>query len=113
MIESLFKLIKIILGSRLGQILFAAHLMLVVIAYAEGHGSFPTPDESLLTKFLLVINLPTLFVTACMASPVLYERRLEDFGLPQWIGASFVVFCVLFQWWLVGFVIERLFIKKR
>ena len=47
-----------------------------------------------------------------MVSPVLYERNYEDYQLQQWLGVSFVVICVLAQWWLIGYMIELLFRKR-
>ncbi|MCA1592284.1 MAG: hypothetical protein LC754_06460 [Acidobacteria bacterium] len=108
----IFELTKSILKSRLGRIFFAAHFILAACAFALHLASRPVPaglsDEPFLFQAVYWLNIPTIFVTAWIASPVLYKRRYEDYGIPQWLGVGFVVLCVLAQWWLIGYIIERL-----
>lgn len=105
-------LLKGILRSRLGRILFAVHFALAACAYVMHLASHPAPatlyGEPLLFQAVYWLNIPTIFVTAWLASPALYERRYEEYGILQWLAVGFIVFCVLAQWWLIGYIIERL-----
>lgn len=97
--------------SRTGLALFLSHLALVSCAHASLGGwalsSFDRLGESLLVGVLFVLNLPVLVAALLAASPVLYERRVEEFGALQWAAASLVVFCVFFQWWFYGYLVDR------
>lgn len=105
-----------VLRSRLGLLMFLAHLALVSCAFAASPGRawpFEGAGDSLVAQFLFVLNLPMLVATFLLTSPVLYERRPEEFGVLQWAAASFVLFCVLFQWWLYGYAVERVRARRR
>ena len=100
------------LRSRAGLVLFLLHFALISCAYVAVDGALWTmfdPESGSITALAAsLINLPMLLITGLLTSPVLYERHVEQFGLLQWAAVSFISFCVLFQWWLYGYLLERL-----
>ncbi|HEX6185895.1 MAG TPA: hypothetical protein VFZ44_18550 [Pyrinomonadaceae bacterium] len=107
-----FDFAREVLWSRVGLVLFLLHLTLVSCAYAAQDGSILemlyNGGDSLIILALFMVNLPMIIITALVTSPVLYERRVEEFGVLQWVAVSFCLFCILFQWWFYGYLIERL-----
>lgn len=103
--------VREVLRSRVGLILFLLNFALISCAYAAAHGSLWTmfdPESGSLTGLVAaLINLPMLIATGLVTSPVLYERRVENFGVLQWVAVSFILFCILFQWWVYGYLVER------
>ena len=100
-----------VLRSRTGLLLFLLNFALISCGYAAVGGSLWTmfdPESGSLTALAAgLINLPMLIATGLATSPVLYERRVENFGVLQWAAVSFIFFCVLFQWWFYGYLVER------
>ncbi|HEX8354059.1 MAG TPA: hypothetical protein VF611_14220 [Pyrinomonadaceae bacterium] len=101
-----------VLRSRLGLILFLLHLALFSCAYvAQGYSILATLDsggDSHASLAFYLVNFPMLIATFLVTTPVLYERRVEEFGALQWAAVTFIFFCVLFQWWVYGYLAERL-----
>jgi hypothetical protein len=101
------ELIKGILKSRLGRIPFAIHFALAACAYAL-HLASDSATGPLFSQIIYFLNFPTILITGLITWPLLYERSYEEYGLPQWLAVGFIVFCVLAQWWVIGYIIERL-----
>jgi hypothetical protein len=110
-------LVREVLWSRGGLILFLLNLALISCAYVAVDGSLWTmfdPEGGSLTALAAsLINLPMLIATGLVTSPLLYERHVERFGVLQWAAVSFIFFCVLFQWWVYGYLLERLIRRGR
>ena len=106
------ELARSIYRSRLGRIFFAVHLALAGCAYALHLAADPSKvaahGEPLFSQVIYFLNFPAILATALITSPALYERNYEDYGLVQWLAVGFIVLCVLAQWWLIGYIIERL-----
>lgn len=104
-------LVREVLRSRVGMILFLLNLALVSCAYAANGYSimalFDPGNDSLTSLAAFMLNFPMILATALVTSPVLYERRVEEFGVLQWAAVTFIFFCVLFQWWVYGYLVER------
>ena len=102
-----------VLRSRLGLLLFLAHLALVSCAYVAHLAARPTPDgfgdpgESLVVKAVYLINTPAIFAAAVPVFGFIKERRPEEYGVLQWAAVSFILSCALFQWYFYGFLIEH------
>jgi hypothetical protein len=100
-----------VLRSRIGLILFLLNFALISCAYVAVDGSlwtmFDPEDGSFPGMAAGLFNLPMLIATGLLTSPVLYERHVEKFGVLQWAAVSFIFFCVLFQWWFYGYLVER------
>jgi hypothetical protein len=115
-VNSILEFFKGILKSRLGRALFAIHFVLATCAYLLHLTSRPTPatlfDEPLLLQAVYWLDFPTIFVSAWLASPVLYERRYEEYGVLQWLAVGIIVLSILGQWWIIGYIIERLWVRS-
>jgi hypothetical protein len=108
----LLDLLRSIFRSRLGRILFIIHLALAGCAYALHLAADPSKvaahGEPLFSQVIYFLNFPAILATGLITWPALYERSYENYGLVQWLAVGFIVLCVLAQWWLVGYIIERL-----
>jgi hypothetical protein len=115
MLNQILRLIKRVAFSRAGQILFAAHSLLVIYEYYER--SFSTIPyhftyESILHKTLVLINLPNLLISIVLTTPFSYVNSpLHHFWWANWITLAILFVCASAQWLLVGYWIEFLYRK--
>ena len=109
-----FNFIKRVLSSRTGQILFVAHLVISVYALAERQKGgnpwhFHYHYESPLMKALLIVDSPMLDISRRVVSPLIREGGYANQYSPvMWLVAAFIFFCVLIQWWFIGYGLEFL-----
>ena len=100
------------MSSRLGWVLVAIHLGLVVFAFAE-RGSITKPIhpyyESVLLNALIVLDLPAVLITSIITYPI--TRESSPISEASWVlyaSATIWLIAASLQWLLVGFLAERL-----
>jgi len=109
---------KRLMVSRLGIFLTITNLALSVYAYFQeaslGHiSSFHLAHETLLVKFLVVLNLPAIIALSIILHPFSYWiEYISHYWWGQMIGIFLFVIFTSFQWILVGFMTER-FLRPR
>src|SRR5215510_10573388 len=108
-------LIKKISKSRIGQLFFVINTIFLVYAFASrGPYSFHFHYESLLTKTVVIANLPGLIVSGVLAIPITYLRSLSpSLWWLQLVIDSIGFVCVSVQWWLTGYCLQRLILRTR
>ena len=115
MLNSILKFIKRVAFCRAGQILFAAHLLLVIYEFYErsfSERAYHFTNESILHQALVVANLPSLLFGIILTMPFSYESSpLFHFWWAGWIGIAILFVCVSAQWFLTGYWIEFLYRK--
>lgn len=117
-LKSTFRFIKRVAASRLGQILFMIHLILLLYVYAERGAlverSVHPYYESVLFNVLILLDLPALIVSSLIAFPVAHESSyLHTYWWSSWVGDAIGLLCASTQWWLIGYFIERFFRRKK
>ena len=113
----LIRVLKNILGSRIGQVLFVVHSLLLVYVYASrepfSEREFHFHYEPLLYKVLVTMDLPALVVATLIGMSFVYLRSQP---VNSWWSQSIMdaigFICVSVQWWLVGYCIERI-VRRR
>lgn len=115
-LKALVHFIWRVASSRLGQILFLLHLVLVVYAYTSRESVEPVHFhyESALLKSLLVLDLPALTVATILAAPIAHVNSpFSSYWWAPWVTDGLGLLCASIQWWFVGFVIQWLFWSTR
>lgn len=114
--DRLMNLFKRVIASRIGQVLFALHTILVIYAYASRGSQSPIHFhyESLLLKVLIVLNLPSLLVAALIGVPFAYLKSFSP--TLEWLQTvidAIGFICISTQWWLLGYWTERIVWRNR
>jgi hypothetical protein len=114
----LMSFLKRVAASRIGQILFLVHTILVVYVYASRESfserAFHFHYEPLLFKVLIVLNLPALLVATIIGIPFAYLKSLSvNLWWLQWVIDATGFICVSGQWWVIGYCVERIFWRER
>jgi hypothetical protein len=129
----MWSFIKRVLTSRIGQLLAAVHLLLVVYdfaqkdvqRYAPGERCTPVSEwdvtggliagrffhfsyESTLHKLTVLADLPSLLLCSLLTAPLYRLYPNMCVVTTSWIDAAVLIVVTSGQWLLVGFAIERL-----
>ncbi len=132
----MWRFLRRVLASRLGQLCAVTHLCLVLFDFSrkgvqdfdpnncasvsEWHitGSliagrfFHYTYESTLHKLTVVFDLPALAASSVVTAPLNYLSPHTCVYTASWISAFVMLAFASFQWLLVGRGIERLFAKR-
>lgn len=124
----MLKVIKRVAASRLGQILFVAHLVFVVYEFAQkpaaSYSGTPCVRElssaafiagrnyhwnyeSPLLKIISLLDFPAV-VIGTFVSNLLSPLELCDFTI-SWVEAVVALTVASLQWLFVGFIVESIF----
>jgi hypothetical protein len=103
--------------SRVGQLLFLLHLMLVAYAYWERAPTTKVPIhffyESTLLKTLIVLDLPALILCGIVAYPLTSsDSPLSTYQWSSWIAAAIVLSLTSIQWWIIGYLLGHILWRK-
>jgi hypothetical protein len=133
----MWKLARRIATSRLGQLLFVAHLCLVLYLFSQKPVAEHDPNncipqsqwgwdyvliagrpfhwhyESALMKVISVLDLPAGFISSILYAPVSYLNPNICVHTASWIEAVLLLLCASAQWLLLGFILERLLFRGR
>ena len=111
--KSLLRFAKSILHSRLGQILFVIHSVLVIYVFTERGSVLARPIhphyESFWMNILLWLDLPALVLASIIAAPIAHESSpISGFWWVPAITNGIALLFASLQWWCLGFLIARL-----
>ena len=124
------KFVKFIFGSRLAQLLFVVHLVLVVYAFAQKPRANPESwgwsgchgvpiadrvlyycDETGLLKVLATLDFLGIVLYSVFATFFAWVPT-GGFHVFSWTVAVVLLICTSLQWLLIGSCIERLLLRS-
>ena len=132
----MWQFLKRALSSRLGQILVIIHLCLVLFDFSEKNVQDFDPNdctsvsewdvtgyliagrffhfshESLLHKLVTLSDLPAMLVSSLFTAPLYYFYPSICAYTASWIDAFILLVFASFQWLLIGFGIQSLFMRR-
>jgi hypothetical protein len=107
MFKVISNFIKRCARSRLGQLLFLIHLILIVYAVSDWHShpsEFDSSYSSILFNFIKILDTPILYPLTLIARNILYPTKLNE---------AIVGGIASLQWWLIGHLIESFLQRQR
>ena len=134
--ESMWRFLKRVLSSRLGQILAVLHLCLLLFdlsrkyvldfnpndctSVSEWHVTgyliagrfFHFSHESVLHMLTTLFDLPAIIASSLFTAPLYYFYPSICAYTASWIDAFILLAFASFQWLLIGFGFERLFVRR-
>lgn len=123
-------LLRRIMRSRLGLVLAGVHLCLVLVAFwMKGENKheielFPITliagrsihwgYETLLLRLLILLDIPALILSQPIGWLLLPGRLLPGMSSLawSWIGPAILLCATSAQWWLIGYLIQRLLLRR-
>ena len=109
----LLRFTKRILHSRLGQLLFVIHSVLVVYVFTQRGAGLSRPIhphyESFWMNMLIWLDLPAIVLASLIAMPFEHGISQSSFWCAEFITGAILFLCASLQWWFIGYLIAVFF----